>query len=189
MSKILAKVLKGQVSAPVGLHQLIDNAHEVCKKKVLNVIKESVRCMNDCDCEKLGHECECKLKHFNLIRTNVCPFHENKDIELYNIIVLEIIKFDTFYDEETHDINLYTIKFAVCKECMKTFYIVESNFMHSMFIISNIKFIDAVIYYKKLQREFKLCHHITPKQYEMAQEIDNFNCGDCKILKLHKLFK
>jgi hypothetical protein len=189
MSQIIAKALKGQRSAPLGLHQLIDKAHELCKEKVLEVIKESVGYMNDCDCKKLGYKCECKLKHHNLIRTNVCPFHKNKDTELYNIIVLEIIKFDTFFNKETCDINLYTIKFAVCKECMKTFYVIESNFMHSMFIISNIKFIDAVVYYKKLRSEFKLCHHITPKQYEMAQEIDNFNCGDCKILKLHKLFK
>ena len=189
MSKVLTNALKGRYPVTVELQHSISDAHELCKVKVLEVIKESIGHMNDCDCEKLGYACECKLKHFNLIRTNVCPFHKNKHVELYNIIVLEIIKFDTFYDDELHDIKLYTIKFAVCKECMKTFYVIESNFMHSMFIMSNIKFIDVVIYYEKLRSEFKLCHHITPKQYEMAKEIDNFNCGDCKILKLHKLFK
>ena len=191
MSKILAKALKGHYSITDKLRQLIIDAHKLCAVKVIGVIEEAIRCMNNCECV----EPDCEAKYFNLIRTNICPFHENKETDLYNIIVLEIVKFDTFYNEEsiynekTHDINLYTIKFAVCKECMKTFYVVESNFIHPIFIMSNINFIDAVIYYKKLQSEFKLCHDVTPEQYESAKQIDDFNGFDYKLIKLHKLFK
>lgn len=187
MATRLTKALKGKYAVTPELQNYMRDIHELSISKIIELIKECVLYIGECEFKKESYEC--KFEHLNLIRTNVCPFHKNKDTCLYNIIVLEILKFDTFIDDDTEEINLYTIKFAVCKECMQTFYVVELNFLHTIFIISNIKFIDAVIYYKKLRDEFKLCHDISPIQYILAKSIDKLNGHDCKILKLHKLLE